>query len=121
MWINSIHFTVPLYSVLGFFTSGDYLNPIPIGNLEYTIEDMAQVHAPLNIAGYQIQKNQCMDCPYSSTLIGTYSKYTYEPKQQFFFDNEMIGDTAKVFIETMFNSDTGVREIITTEFNIVFE
>jgi hypothetical protein len=121
VWIDGITFTVPLYSVLGYFTGGDYTNPIPIGNLSYTIEDMAQNHPPLNIVGYQIQPNQCLDCPYSETLIGTYSKYNYNPQQQIFFDNQMIGDTAKVFVKSTFNSDVGQRIEIEKEFKIIFE
>lgn len=121
VWIDGITFTVPLYSVLSYFTNGDYLNPIPVGNLTYTIEDMANNHPPLNIAGYSINPNQCLDCPYSSTLVGTYSKYTYEPKQQIFFDNQMVGDTAKVFIRTRFNSDIGESVDIEKEFKIIFE
>jgi hypothetical protein len=121
VWIDGITFTVPLYSVLGYFTGGGYLNPIPVGNLTYTIEDMAQNHPPLNITGYQINKNQCLDCPYSETLIGTYSKYNYTPQQQIFFDNEMVGDTAKVFIKSTFNSDLGQRVEIEKEFKIIFE
>ena len=57
VWINGITFTVPLYSVLGYFTGGGYNNPIPVGNLTYTIEEMAQTHPPLNIVGYQINPN----------------------------------------------------------------
>ena len=102
MWINGITFTVPLYSVLGYFTGGGYNNPIPVGNLTYTIEEMAQTHPPLNIVGYQINPNQCLDCPYSPTLIGTRSKYNYTPQQQIFFDNQMKGDTAKIMIEARF-------------------
>ena len=121
IWIQNFQFTVPLYNVLSYFTSGEYQTPIPVGNLTYTIEDMAQNHPPLNIVGYQIQKNQCLDCPYSETLLGTYSKYTYEPQQQIFFDNEMVGDTATIMIQTKFNSDIGVREIKEKEFKIIFE
>lgn len=121
VWIDGIKFTVPLYSVLGYFTSGDYTSPIPIGNLTYTIEDMAQNFPPLNIAGYSINKNQCLDCPYSETLIGTYSKYNYTPKQQIFFDNEMVGDTTKIFIKTKFNIDLGEDIQIEKEFKIIFE
>jgi len=121
VWIDGITFTVPLYSVLGYFTGSDYTNPIPIGNLSYTIEDMAQNHPPLNIVGYQIQPNQCLDCPYSETLIGAYSKYNYSPQQQIFFDNQMIGDTAKVFVKSTFNSDVGQRIEIEKEFKIIFE
>ena len=121
VWIDGITFTVPLYSVFGFFTSGDYTNPIPVGNLTYTIENMAQNHPPLNIVGYQINPNQCLDCPYSETLIGTYSKYNYNPQQQIFFDTQMVGDTAKVLIETKFNTDVGERVIVEKEFNIIFD
>lgn len=121
VWIDGITFTVPLYSFLGFFSDGNFTQPIPIGNLTYTIEDMANNHPPLNIVGYQINKNQCMDCPYSPTLVGTYSKYTYEPKQQIFYSKQMVGDTAKVFVKTTFNSDLGIREIVEKEFKIIFE
>ena len=121
VWIDGITFTVPLYSVLSYFTNGDYLNPIPVGNLTYTIEDMANNHPPLNIAGYSINPNQCLDCPYSTTLMGTYSKYNYNPRQQIFFDNQMIGDTVKVFIKTKFNNDSGKGIEIEKEFKIILE
>ena len=119
--INSIRFTVPIYSVLSWFTGGDYNNPIPIGDIEYTLDELSQNHPPLNIAGYQIQKNFCWECPYAKTLLGTYSKYTYNPKQQIFLDNEMVGDTLKVMTKTIFNSDIGPREIVESEFNIIVE
>ena len=121
VWVNNITFTVPLYNVLGFFTNNNFTAPISVGNLSYTINDMAKNHPPLNIVGYQINKNQCMDCPYSPTLVGTYSKYTYKPKQQIFFSRQMVGDTAKVFVKTIFNSDIGDREEVETEFKIIFE
>ena len=117
VWINGITFTVPLYSVLGYFTDSDFNNPIPIGNLTYTLEDMAQNFPPLNIAGYSINKNQCMDCPYSETLVGTYSKYNTHPQQQIFFDNQMVGDTTTVFVKTIFPRDIEVEK----EFKIIFE
>ena len=121
VWIENLQFTVPLYSFLGYFTSGDYNNPIPIDSNTYTISDMAGVHPPLNIVGYQIQKNQCLDCPYSETLLGTYSKYNYQPKQNIFFDNEMIGDTTKIFIKTKWNSAAGFRVEKEFELKVIFE
>ena len=117
VWIDGLTFTVPLYSALGFFSDGGYQTPISVGNLTYTIEDMANNFPPLNIAGYQINPNQCLDCPNSETLIGSYSKYTYNPKQQLFFSTQMVGDTTKVFVKTTFNSDIRVEK----EFNIIFE
>jgi len=117
VWIDGITFTVPLYSVLGYFTGGGFNNPIPLGNITYTIDDMAQNQPPLNIAGYQINPNQCLDCPYSETLLGSYSKYNYQPQQQIFFDNQMVGDTAKVFIKTVFPNNIEVEK----SFKIIFE
>ena len=111
VWINGITFTVPLYSVLGYFTDGDFNNPIPIGNLTYTIEDMANNHPPLNIAGYSYNPNSDIQS------LGTYSKYNYNPQQQIFFDNQMVGDTAKVFIKTIFPNNIEVEK----EFKIIFE
>ena len=117
VWIDSITFTVPLFSALGYFTDGNFTNPIPIGNLTYTIEDMADVFPPLNIAGYSVNPNQCLDCPYSQTLLGTYSKYNTHPQQQLFFDNQMVGDTATVFVKTKFPNDIKIEK----EFKIIFE
>ena len=111
VWINGITFTVPLYSVLGYFTDSNFNNPIPIGNLTYTIEDMANNHPPLNIAGYSYNPNS------DTNSLGTYSKYNYTPQQQIFFDNQMVGDTAKVFIKTIFPNNIEVEK----EFNIIFE
>jgi len=117
VWIDGLTFTVPLYSVLGFFTSGDYTNPIPVGNLTYTIQDMAINHPPLNIVGYSINPDVCLDCPYFETLIGTRSRYNTHPKQQIFFDNQMVGDTTKIFVKTIFNGDIEIEK----EFKIIFE
>ena len=111
VWIENITFTVPLYSVLSYFTGGGFNNPIPIGNLTYTIEDMAQNFPPLNIAGYSYNPNSSLE------QLGTYSKYNTQPQQQLFFDNEMVGDTAKVYVKTIFNSDIEIEK----EFKIIFE
>ena len=111
VWIDSITFTVPLFSVLGYFTNGNFTNPIPIGNLTYTIEDMANNHPPLNIVGYSYNPNSDIN------NLGTYSKYNTHPQQQIFFDNQMVGDTAKVFIKTIFPNDIEIEK----EFKIIFE
>lgn len=120
-WVafDSINFTVPTYSVLSWFTGGGYNNPVPVGNMEYTLTDLAQIQPPLNIAGYQINKHFCWECPYAETLLGTRSRYTYEPRQQFYLDNEMVGDTLQVFIKTTFNIDLGDSQIIEESFKII--
>ena len=111
VWINSITFTVPLYSVLGFFTNGDFLNPIPIGNLVYTITDMAQNFPPLNIAGYSYNPDS------EENVLGSFSKYNLEPRQQIFFDTQMVGDTASVFIKTIYPQNIEIENQI----KIIFE
>ena len=63
----------------------------------------------------------CWDCPYTPTLFGTHSKYNYTPSQNFFIDNEMVGDTANIFIETTFNSDTGPRAVQNSTLKVIFE
>lgn len=120
-WVafDSINFIVPTWSVLSWFTGGGYNNPVPVGNMEYTLTDLAQIQPPLNIAGYQIQKNFCWECPYAETLLGSKSKYTYNPRQQFYLDNEMVGDTLQVFMKTTFNTDVGGREIVEDSFKII--
>ena len=109
-WVafDSILFQTPMYSYLGWFNSNTLTTPIPFGNHTYTLEDLIGLHPPFNIAGYQIPANLCVDCPYASTLVGTYSSYTYTPTQNIFLDNEMIGDTINVFIESDFNLNGGI-------------
>ena len=120
-WVvfDSIMFQTPMYSYLGWFNSNTLNTPIPFGNYTYTMNDLISLHPPLNVAGYQIPINLCTECPYSQTLLGSYSKYNYTPTQNFLLDDEMIGDTINVFIETIFNSDVGEREIVGKELNII--
>jgi len=122
-WIafGSLSFKIPIYSVLSWFTNGDWDNLIPVGDIEYTLTDIAALQPPLNIAGYQIQKNFCWECPYASSLIGSYSKYNYSPRQMFFLDSLMTGDTLKVLIETIFNNDAGNRVVIDDVFDIIVD
>ena len=123
-WIafDSISFQVPIYSVLSWFSNGDWNNLIPIGNQTYTLTDIARIQPPLNIVGYQIQKNFCWECPYAPTLLGTYSKYNYNPRQQFYLNNTMVGDTLKVMTKVMFASEYLDERIIQEhEFNIIVE
>ena len=58
-WIafDSLSFTIPTYSVLSWFTDGEFNNPVPVGTMTYTLTDIVQIQAPLNIAGYQINRN----------------------------------------------------------------
>ena len=55
------------------------------------MNDLIGLHPPLNVVGYQIPRNFCIDCPYAPTIIGTYSKYNYEPTQNILLDDEMVG------------------------------
>lgn len=103
--IDTIRFTIPQYSYLGWFNDDNFNNPIPVGNYSYSMVYLVENNEPLNTAGYQSTKNFCFNCPYAPTLIGSYSKYTYEPSQNIFLDNDMIGDTVNLFVETVFNTE----------------
>jgi hypothetical protein len=110
-----------MYSSLGWFNDNGLNNPIPIGHYTYTMNDLINLHPPLNVVGYQIPKHFCFDCPYAPTLLATYSKYNYLPRQQIFCDDEMIGDTASIFIKTVFNTDVGMRIENEHEIKVIFE
>jgi hypothetical protein len=122
-WIllDTIRFSTPMYSYLGWFNNRSFTNPIPIGNYVYTIEELSKNHTPLNIAGYQIQKNFCFKCPYAPTLLGSNSKYNYNPQQNILLDNEMVGDTISVFAKVVFNNDLGKSETINSIFKVVIK
>jgi len=122
-WVifDTLQWSSPMYSVLSWFSDASYTQPIPIGNLTYSLEDVANLHPPFNIAGYQIPKYFCWDCPYAETILGTYSKYDYYPRQQIFIDDEMVGDTANIFIKVLFNNDSGWRETREYQIPVIFE
>lgn len=122
-WIlfDTIKYQTPMYSYLGWFNNQQFNTPIAIGTHTYTLKNAADLHPPLNMAGYQINKNICWTCPYTPTLFGTHSKYNYTPSQTFFLDNEMVGDTANIYIQTIFNSDVGPSETKNTVLKVIFE
>ena len=112
---------MPVYSIFSWYTDNEFQNPIPIGNITITLDEMISKLPPLNISGYSINENTCMDCPYSSTLFGTYSKYTYKPQHSFYLGPEMKGDTLKVFIKVIFNNYLGLTEENEHVLNIIVD
>jgi hypothetical protein len=122
-WVvfDTIKYSTPMYSVLGWYSDKQFNNPIPIGSYTYTLKDVAQIQPPLNIAGYQINPYTCFNCSYSSSLFGTYSKYNYAPKQNMFLSKYMKNDTANVYIRVVYNSDMGSRVTKESSFKIVFD
>ena len=130
-WVvfDSLQFQTPMYSYLGWFTGQGLNTPISIGPYTYTMNDLINLHPPLNIAGYQIPKHWCVECPAAQSYIGSHSKYNYEPTQNFLLDNEMVGDTLNLFIETVFNTEQGIQyhghsspvpgEIIETQIKVI--
>ena len=117
--LDSLTFQTPMYSYLGWFNSNTLDDPISIGDLEITLTDLVQLYPPLNIAGYQLPRYFDFDHPAAHTLLGTYSKYTYQPTQNIFLDDEMVGDTINLFIETQFNTDMGKTEIIEDKIMVI--
>ena len=120
-WVvfDNLKFQTPMYSYLGWFNDQTLNTPIAIGTHSYTLNDLIDLHPPTNIAGYQIPRYFCTECPYAPTIVGSHSKYTYKPKQNFLLDNEMIGDTINIFIESKFNFDLGNTETIENHLKII--
>ena len=118
-WIafDTLSFRVPIYNAFGF--TDVYKNPIAVGQLTYSIIDLARLHPPLNIAGYQVNKATCFDCPYTS--LGSSTNYSYYTRQQIFLNKDMKGDTLKVFVQGMFNTDMGHTEDREHTFNIIVD
>ena len=127
--INNLYFQTPQYSYLGWFNSQNLNRPIAFGNHTYTMNDIIDLHSPLNIVGYQVPKHFCVECPYAPTLVGTHSKYNYNPTCNVLLDDEMVGDTINLFIETTFNPEGGVwyhghssptpKETITNQLKVI--
>jgi hypothetical protein len=110
IWLDNLTFVLPVYSIFSWYTDNEFQNPIPVGTITITLDEMVNRLPPMNISGYSINPNTCMDCPYKSNLFGTYSKYNYKPQHSFYLGPEMRGDTLQIFIKTTFNSDLGVSE-----------
>jgi hypothetical protein len=110
-WVvfDSLQFQTPMFSYLGWFTDQGLNTPITIGPYVYTMNNLLNLHPPYNIAGYQLPKHWCTECPAAQSYVGSYSKYNYEPTQNFLLDDEMVGDTINVFIETVFNIEQGIQ------------
>jgi len=122
-WVlfDTLRFQIPMYSYLGWFNDQSMNTPISIGTYTYTMANLIDLHPPLNIVGYQIPKYFCWECPYAQTIVGVHSKYNYRPTCNVLLDDEMIGDTINMFIETLFNSDIGENEIILDSLKILIK
>lgn len=120
-WVafDNLSFTIPVYSPFGLHTQTGA--SIPVGNYTYDISDIAQQMEPLNIAGYQITKNTCFDCPYSDRLFATYSQYTRKPRQHFYLDDRMVGDTLEVYVKATYNTDLGWSEETNHTLKVIIE
>ena len=120
-WVvmDSLTFQTPMYSYLGWFNDQTLETPISVGDYVYTLTDLIQLMPPLNIVGYQIPYNFDVDHPAAESYLGTYSKYNYNPTQNIFVDNEMVGDTINIFIETKFNTDFGESETVLDNIKVI--
>ena len=120
-WIvmDSLTFQTPMYSYLGWFNDQTLETPISVGDYIYTLTDLIQLMPPLNIVGYQIPYYFDVDHPAAESYLGTYSKYNYNPTQNIFVDNEMVGDTINIFIETKFNTDFGESETVLDNIKVI--
>ena len=120
-WItfDGISFKIPIYSVLSWFNDKAFKDPIPVGTRVITLNNLD--FGITNLAGYTINKATCWDCPYTPRLLGTYTRYSYSTKQQFFLDQYMIGDTLRIMVKATFNTDLGPREVVEKKFDVIID
>lgn len=118
-WIafDTLSFKIPVYNILGLQNGQN--DKISVGNLAITITDLAALHPPLNIAGYQFNRATCYTCP--SFHVGTSTSYSYNSKQQFYLNRRMVGDTVKIFAGAYFNIDYGPSEEVHKEFDVIID
>jgi len=118
-WIafDTLSFKIPVYNILGLQNGQN--DKINVGSLAITITDLAALHPPLNIAGYQFNKSTCYTCPSFNT--GTSTMYSYNSKQQFYLNRRMVGDTVTIWAAAFFNIDAGPKEEIQAEFKIIVD
>jgi hypothetical protein len=107
-WVTfgNISFTTPMYGVLGWYSDAGMNSPLPIGDTTYTINELILNDQSItNLVGYEITPYTCLDCPYSSSLFGVYSRYNPHPTFNIFNLGELKGDTAIFFIEVEYASE----------------
>mgnify|MGYP003982391587 FL=1 len=132
-WItfDTISFTTPMYGFLSWYSSPNMDTPLPIGDTTYSINGLILNDESItNLVGYEITPHTCMDCPYSNTLFGVYSRYNTHPTFNIFNLGELKGDTATFFIETEYAGEwrgsqnpnaSNAYQKITTNLKVIFE
>jgi hypothetical protein len=115
--LGNVTWKYPVYSFLGLFTNNNLTNPISIGFETYTMMQLVENYSISNLAGYEITKHFNFNTPYAQTLLQTYSKYNYQPRQQMVFFREMIGDEAEIYIRVIW----GETEIKNYTLKVKFE
>lgn len=121
IWIEDLRFEVPLYSPFASFADDQFFVPIPVATMMLKMCNLYQDGTVYNIAGYTYNDRVCGDCHPEGYSMGTYSKNTYKPQQQFYLDQKMVGDTISIYVKTKFNYDLGNSEEVSKEFKIIVD
>ena len=113
-WVlfDTIRFQFPLYSILGNFNS----NGTPISTSAGTYY-FTNNQPPTNIAGYVYNSNK---------ELGTKTQYDYVARKMYIMDNEMIGDTANMFVKGTWNGnnwsdETRLKKEVSKTMKVIFE
>jgi len=123
-WIlfDSISWKIPQYSRFGLYADRNFTNPIPYKDTIITLQGLSKAgKIPTNIVGYQLTSNLNLNSPTSQAQLRTYSKYTYTPKMNVLLSRFMKGDTANIYINTIFNNDVGTSVKKEYGLKIIFE
>ena len=52
IWLDNLTFILPVYSIFSWYTDNEFQNPIPVGTITITLDDMVKRFPPMNISGY---------------------------------------------------------------------
>lgn len=116
---ENVQWTFPVYSFLGLFSNNTLTTAIPYGSRTKTIPQIQADGINItNLVGYQITKVTTFDKPYSSSLLSTYSKYNYTPKQQMVYLPSFVGKTADIYVKVAWGEGVEKREY---KIKVIFE
>jgi len=119
-----VTWTYPVYSYQGLFSDTNMNTAIPVGFQTYTFPQLVQNYQIMNLAGYVINRNPNVNVnhPAYPTYFSTYSRYNYRPTQQMVFFEDMIGQTADIYIKVSWASDWwGAKVEKFYKLSVVFE
>lgn len=107
MILENIQLAVAYYRPFGLWSQG-FAQPIAAVNTTINLNDAVGLYGMTNAVGYSIDKETCLDCPYSKSLYGIRTQVnerTLITQKSIILTNEMVGDTMTLYTKAKFAYD----------------